>query len=122
MAKKNTDEIKCEVKNVIGLLKEPNKDWSKAVMSIAWFDNAPTVDIRNVNISEDPPRVGKGISLTNEEADKLVSVLLDSGYGSLEDLENAVKKKRSIFSILEEEVNKMYSDDDGGPMKIDINI
>lgn len=120
MTKKNNDEIKCEVKEVIGLLKEPNKDWSKAVMSIAWFDNAPTVDIRNVNISTEPPRVGKGISLTNEEADKLVSVLLDNGYGSLEDLEKAVNKKRSVFSILEEEVDKMYYDEDGGPLKINI--
>lgn len=122
MGKKSSEEFSCTIKEFIGSVKDSSKhDWCKALMRITWGENPTSLDIRNVNMGIDPPRVGKGISLSNEEADKLVALLLDEGYGSLEDLERAIKKKRSFFSITED-IEKMYTADDDGPLRIDIDI
>lgn len=101
MAKKN-DDFTCDIIERIGYIKPPTdaaKSWCKSVMRIKWGDNPATLDIRNTVESDGDMRVGKGISLSNEEADRLVSILLDSGYGSLEDLEAAVKRRVDIFKV-----------------------
>ena len=95
---KSDKEFKCNIEKIIGKLNDKD-NWTKALMIISWYDNPPTVDIRNVCMSVDPHRVSSGISLSNEEADRLVSILLDEGFGSLEDIEKALKKRREIYSI-----------------------
>ena len=101
MSKKDSGQFPFIIDEYIGSVKESDKhDWAKAVLRIKWDDNPSTLDIRNVNMAQN--RIGKGISLSNEETDKLVSILLDNGYGTLQDLENALKKKKSFFTITDE--------------------
>jgi len=99
MAKKEKPEkIKFEIVEFIGSLKESDQhDWCKLVARIAWNDKPPSLDIRSMNLSDH--RAGKGISLTDEEVDKLIDLLLENDYGSLELLEKAVAKKRNRFTI-----------------------
>lgn len=116
MAKAKEDKsFSYNIESYIGSLKESTThDWAKAVLRMSWNDNPVTLDIRSVNMAQ--KRIGKGISLSNEEVDKLVSILLDEGYGTMEDLENAIKKKRNFFSIANE-IDDMLDD---GMYNIDI--
>jgi len=98
--KKNVqpNNFKFEIVELIGALKENDQhNWSKSVARIAWNDNPITLDIRHMNIPDN--KVNKGISLTDEEVDKLITLLLDNDYGSLELLERAISKKRQRFTI-----------------------
>lgn len=96
--KKKPEKIKFEIREFIGTLKESDQhDWCKSVARIEWNGNPISLDIRNLNLSDH--RAGKGISLTDEEVDKLITLLLENDYGSLELLEKAIAKKRNRFTI-----------------------
>lgn len=81
--------------------KNKKNGWGKAVLRLKWFDNAPTIDIRTVQ--EENEFIGKGVSMTNEETDRLVDLLLENDYGSVEALEKALKKKRNLYTIDDED-------------------
>lgn len=98
MNKNYNEKVKYEIEDYIGTIKESKShDWTKSVIRISWGDNAPTLDIRNVNIKDN--RIGKGISLTNEEADRLVDLLVKNDYGSVSELKSAIKRKESIYQV-----------------------
>ncbi len=98
MNKNYNEKVKYEIEDYIGTIKESKThDWTKSVIRISWGDNAPTLDIRNVNIKDN--RIGKGISLTNEETDRLVDLLVKNDYGSVSELKDAIKRKESIYQV-----------------------
>ncbi|MDO0821959.1 YdbC family protein [Desulfosporosinus nitroreducens] len=66
-------EIKFEIKETIGVLSESAKGWSKELNLVSWNDAAPKYDIREW--SPDHLKMGKGVTLTNEELEKLRDVL-----------------------------------------------
>ena len=115
MAKiKEDKEFSYNIDAYLGALKESDThDWTKSVLRISWNENPTTLDIRNVNMSQ--RRIGKGISLNNEEADRLVDLLLDCDYGSIGALESALKRKKEFF-----EIQPQFEKDDS-PYVIDIN-
>lgn len=113
----NKKEFKHEVIERIDTLKESN-NYSKEVLRMIWGDNPVTIDIRMVNKTND--FIGKGISLSDEECDKLVDILLDRGYGSIEKIKEVLVKNMrrtntEIKSIedCEELIDAVYEDDDG---------
>lgn len=119
MGKFNKNDFSMEIEEFIGVLKENDKnDWCKAVARISWNGNPTTVDIRNMNMAQN--KAMKGISLSDEETDRLVDLLLDNDYGSLDSLTKAVDRKKSRFTILSE-ANTSFGDDEG-PMIIQINL
>lgn len=96
MTRVNKDDYNYEVIEFLGSVKEsPSSDWSKSVARISWNDNQPSIDIRNMNISKEI--MGKGISLSDEEADALVDLLLNEDYGSISALQNALEKRQKRF-------------------------
>ena len=89
---------KYEMIEFLGSIKENNNsDWSKSVAKIAWNNNPSTIDIRNMNLSQDI--MGKGISLTDEEVDNLVDLLLSEDYGTINAISEALEKKKKRFTI-----------------------
>ena len=72
MAKKNKyedNEIVYNIDHIYGTLKESDKhDWITALLRVSWYDNPSTVDIRKCNLGN--KRMGKGISLSNEEVSR----------------------------------------------------
>lgn len=99
--KKKTEEVLFNIEEVIAVLKESDKhDWTKGILKISWGGRPSTVDIRNFNFSQN--KAGKGISLTQEETEEIVNHLLEKDYGSIDILENALKRKKSrIFKTSE---------------------
>ena len=121
MAKK---EFKSEVIERVGTLKETN-GYTKEVLRMIWGDNPVTTDIRMVNKTND--FVGKGISLSDEECDKLVDILLDQGYGSIEKIKEVLVKNMrrtnteiKTFDDCEDFIDCVYVDEEGYTV-VDIN-
>lgn len=66
-------EIKFEIKEELGILSESTKGWTKEVNLISWNSAAPKYDIRDWAPNHE--KMGKGITLTAQEAEKLYEIL-----------------------------------------------
>ena len=66
-------EIKFEIVRRIGCLSDSGRLWRKELNLVAWNEREPKLDIRDW--SEDHTHMGKGITLTLEEAAKLYEYL-----------------------------------------------
>ena len=66
-------ELKYEIVDEIGVLGENAKGWTKELNLISWNEAAPKYDIREW--SPDGSRMGKGVTLTIEEAKALKRIL-----------------------------------------------
>ena len=66
-------DIKYEIIKIIGVLSENNKGWKKELNLISWNDRAPKYDIREW--APEREKMGKGVTLSNEEIGKLKELL-----------------------------------------------
>lgn len=66
-------DIKFEIKEELGTLSESPKGWTKEVNLISWNSAAPKYDIRDWAPNHE--KMGKGITLTAEEAEVLYKIL-----------------------------------------------
>ena len=66
-------EIKYEIIEEIGVLSENAKGWRKELNKISWNGAAPKYDIRDWAPNHE--KMGKGCTLTEEEAKALKSLL-----------------------------------------------
>ena len=68
-------EFKYEITRHIGVLSESSKGWTKELNLISWNDREPKYDIRDW--APEHEKMGKGVTLSAEEADKLKTLLND---------------------------------------------
>lgn len=66
-------DIKFEIKETIGVLSTSAKGWQKELNLISWNGAAPKYDIREW--APEHEKMGKGITLSEEEMKKLLEVL-----------------------------------------------
>ena len=66
-------EIKYEIMQSIACLSEEKGGWTKELNLVSWTGNAPKYDIRAW--SADHSKMGKGVTLTEEELVQLASVV-----------------------------------------------
>lgn len=66
-------DIKFEIKKELGTLSESAKGWKKEINFISWNGAAPKYDIRDWSPNHE--KMGKGITLTAEEAGVLAEIL-----------------------------------------------
>ena len=66
-------DIKYEIVEEIGVLSESSKGWRKELNLVSWNGAAAKYDIRDW--APDHEKMGKGITLTKEEAEKLKELL-----------------------------------------------
>ena len=66
-------EIKYEIIEKLGILSESTKGWTKELNLISWNGSTPKYDIRDWSPYHE--KMGKGITLTDEEAKKLKELL-----------------------------------------------
>lgn len=96
MAKKQ--DFKYEIVEILGTLEQDagvHGDWCKSVLTTLMNEDTAGIDIRNYNSTE--KMMGKGIRLSNQEANSLVDLLLKNGYGSIEVLEEELNKRKSLY-------------------------
>ena len=97
------DASKYKVEEIIETISEgKNNDWGKFIIKARFEDNPSTIDIRRMKFGEETV-VGKGISLTDGECDKVVNSLAQRGYGSSEVFEKEIKRRKKMYG---------FSDDD----------
>ena len=58
---------------LIGVLSENAKGWTKELNKVSWNEREPKYDLREWN--PDHSRMGKGITLTDEEVETLKAIL-----------------------------------------------
>ncbi len=66
-------DFKYEIIEEIGVLSENAKGWRKEINRISWNGGAPKYDIRDW--SPDHEKMGKGVTLTDEELTALKELL-----------------------------------------------
>ncbi len=66
-------DFKYEIINEIGVISEGKSGWKKEINRISWSGNEPKYDIRDW--SENHEKMGKGITLTENEIRSLYSIL-----------------------------------------------
>lgn len=66
-------EFKYEISKKIAVLSVSNSGWSKEVNLVSWNGREPKLDIREWNHEEN--KMSKGITLNQEEVDKLKEAL-----------------------------------------------
>lgn len=66
-------DIKFDIVEEIGVLSENAKGWKKELNLISWNGAAPKYDIRDW--SPEHEKMGKGVTLTREEAIQLKDIL-----------------------------------------------
>jgi hypothetical protein len=71
---KNT-EIKFEIIKNLGVLSEGAKGWKKEINLVSWNERSPKIDIREWD--ENHEKMGKGVTLSREEAQILKEILTD---------------------------------------------
>lgn len=67
------EEVKCDIQESFGILSTSSSGWTKELNLISWNDGEPKYDIRQW--SPDHSKMGKGISLSREEAEELKNLL-----------------------------------------------
>ncbi len=68
-------EIKFEIKENIGVLSESAKGWTKELNLVSWNDKEAKYDLREWD--PEHKKMGKGVTLSREELEKLRDVLND---------------------------------------------
>ena len=66
-------ELKFEITKSLGVLSENAKGWTKELYMVSWNEHEPKYDIREW--SPDHTRMGKGVTLTEEEINSLRALL-----------------------------------------------
>ena len=66
-------DVQYDIVEEIGVLPENSKGWRKELNKISWNGAAPKYDIRDW--APDHEKMGKGITLTEEEAARLKELL-----------------------------------------------
>lgn len=66
-------ELKYEITKSLGVLSESARGWSKELNMVSWNDREPKYDLREW--SPDHSRMGKGITLTDEDITALKEIL-----------------------------------------------
>ncbi|MGD9569087.1 MAG: YdbC family protein [Sedimentibacter sp.] len=66
-------DIKYEITEELAVLSESARGWTKEINMVSWNDREPKIDIREW--SPEHERMGKGVTLSKEEAKILRDVL-----------------------------------------------
>lgn len=97
MAKK--EKFTYEIVETLGTLTQEadlHSSWCKAVLKTLLNDDQTGIDIRSLNTANNTMG-GRGIRLTVQEANNLVDILLENGYGSASAIEKAYNKRKSLY-------------------------
>lgn len=66
-------ELKFAITKELGVLSTNAKGWTKELNMVSWNEREPKYDLREW--SPDHTRMGKGVTLTDEEIDSLRAIL-----------------------------------------------
>ena len=92
MANNNT-EVTFEIMEHVGVIEARKDGWTKEVNIVAWNGGQPKIDIRDWDPS--PERMTRGITLTEDQAEKLTKALSER-YRAKEDLNKTAPMRNDM--------------------------
>lgn len=75
-------ELKYEIVEHLGVISESAKGWTKELNLVSWNDREPKYDIRDW--APEHAKMGKGITLSADEAASLKEILAQIDFDSFE--------------------------------------
>jgi hypothetical protein len=75
-------EITFEIKKHLGIIGEDYRGWTKEVNLVSWNNRKPKLDIRDWD--PEHAKMGKGVTLSAAELEKLKELLAEIDPGELE--------------------------------------
>lgn len=91
---KNNEQIGEIVEEIAVLSESPRTDWTTELCKISWKNGDPKLEIRKMNKhSDDGVTFGKGISLSDEEANILATELVKIGFGDTKAIKIELKNR-----------------------------
>ena len=99
--KEKKDYSRYKVEEILATLKKDEKShWGKYILRCSFDDGTPTIDIRNMCFKEDGKHVvGKGIALSNKEADQLTNEMISHGFGDTDVLEKEIERRKKLYGF-----------------------
>lgn len=91
-------DITYEIKEQIAILSKNGKGWQRELNLISWNGNAPKYDIRDW--APEHEKMGKGLTLTKEEAKALAAALCDTVEDGNRD--EKIYRRRDKIYLLED--------------------
>ena len=88
-------EIKFEIVNTVGVISESPKGWTKELNLISWNGREPKYDIRDWD--PDHQKMGKGVTLTEDELKKLKEVLCDIGDQIIGNFNTCISTEQHVY-------------------------
>lgn len=73
-------DLKFEIVNHYGVISERSKGWRREINSVSWNDAEPKFDIRDWGPNHE--KMGKGITLSEEELLNLIDIAKDKIFSS----------------------------------------
>ena len=70
------DSIKFDIVKHFGVISDEKSGWKKELNLVSWNGRAPKLDVRDW--SPDHEKMGKGVTLTEEEAAELAKLLVSA--------------------------------------------
>lgn len=74
--------VTFEIKKALEILSTSNSGWTKELNIISWNGGKPKYDIREW--SPDHTKMGKGVTLTGEQAEMICAAIADDDSGIVE--------------------------------------
>lgn len=103
MAKKNKDYNRYQIEEIIGTIskaKDGTSNWGKYLMRCSYDESPATIDVRHMCFKDDGSKIiGKGISLTDTEADTLTDMLVSNGFGTSECLDKELQRRKKLYGL-----------------------
>lgn len=86
-----------------------NSNWGVCLTRISWNGKPPVYDLRKFDLStldgdNESIKMSKGVTISKDESmDNLVHLLIENGFGDVDEINNLIKNRDSIFEIEDED-------------------
>lgn len=107
-------EITMEIVPGFDYIIEEGQNTSINLRKVGWNGRDPKLDIRKWSYAEGQERAMKGIALSEDGANELSSVLVETGYGDTKRIAKALRKREDFENtMLNIDAPEPVEEDDG---------
>ena len=111
MAKERKEDFKYDIIDEYDHIIEESGNSSINLRKISWNGAPFKIDIRKYSYSDGAERMLKGVSMTEDGANELAGVLVETGYGETKRIAKALRGRENFK---EEMLEPDYTDEDDG--------
>ena len=111
MAKERNEDFKYDIVDEYDYIIQESGNSSVNLRKISWNGAPFKIDLRKYSYSDGQERMMKGVSITEDGANELAGVLVETGYGETKRIAKALRERDNFK---EEMLEPDYVDEDDG--------